>query len=125
MLPGAAPAAPAGADTEAMQRRLKELEAELKSRPDARQATNIARLEQLRERARQLQEANRADQSRIFDTYRKQGAASDPKARSELSREVGNIQMQIARRGQEQRTLGEEIAKLESELGVAAQEGRK
>lgn len=125
MLPGAAPAAPAGADTEAMQRRLKELEAELKSRPDARQATNIARLEQLRERARQLQEANRADQSRIFDTYRKQGAASDPKARSELNREIGSIQMQIARRGQEQRTLGEEITKLESELGLVAQGERK
>lgn len=116
-LPGAAPSATPGADGEGVQQRLRELEAELKRRPDARQAANIARLEQLKERARQLQEASRADQSRIFDTYRKQGAASDPKARSELNREVGSIQMQMARRGQEQKALRDEIATLEAEVG--------
>jgi hypothetical protein len=33
--------------------------------------------------------------------------------------EIGAIQMQIARRGQEQRQLREQIAKLEADLGLA------
>jgi uncharacterized caspase-like protein len=116
MLPGAAPSVP----PEAAQR-LKQLEEELRRRPDARQAASIARLEQLKERVRQMEEANRSDQMRIFETQRKYGTASDPNARAAVNREVGSIQLQIVRRGQEQKALREEIAKLEAELGPAAQ----
>lgn len=47
--------------------------------------------------------------------------ASDPNARAALNREVGSIQMQMARRGQEQKALRDEIAKLEADTGLASQ----
>jgi uncharacterized caspase-like protein len=117
--PGAVPrVTPPDSSADAMRDRVRQLEEELKNRPDQRQTANIVRLEQLNERLRQLDEANRTDQQRIFDTYRKQGASSDPNARMAISREVGNIQMQIARRGQEQAKVREEISKLTSETGT-------
>ena len=116
-LPKLAPPVPA-ADAEAMERRLKELEAELKKRSDPAQTTRLIELANLKERMRQLEVANRSDQQRIFDTYRKYGAASDPGTRAMLNREVGEIQLQMARRGQEQRTLREQIGKLETEAGL-------
>jgi len=119
VLPRVGPLAAPAPETEALQERLRELEAELRRRPDAGQTANIAKLEQLKQRVRQLEEANRADQQRIFDTYRKHGAASDPAARAALNREVGSIQLQMARRGQEQKALREDITKLASEAGLA------
>jgi hypothetical protein len=106
-----------GNETEAMRQRLKELEDELKRKSDPQQTANIVRLEQLKERVRQHEEANRSDQQQIFETYRKHGAAADPNARNALNREVGAIQMRMARRGQEQKALREEISKLEVETG--------
>jgi uncharacterized caspase-like protein len=105
-------------EIDAMQARLKQLEEQLKDKSDARQTASIVKLEQLKERVRQIEEANRADQQRIFDTRRKYGASSDPNARNELNREVGNIQLQMARRSQEQKTLKEEITKLEAEASL-------
>lgn len=81
----------------------------------------LVEITNLKERVRQLEESNRADQQKIFDTYRKYGPASDPTARASLNREIGSIQLQMARRGQEQKSLREEIAKLEADAGVAAQ----
>jgi hypothetical protein len=108
-------------DTAAMEQRLRHLEAELKRKSDPQQTTKLVELAQLRERVRQLEVANRSDQQRIFDTYRKYGPASDPNARQSLNREIGDIQMQMARRGQEQKSLREQIAKLEAESGSAPQ----
>ena len=117
--PGVVPrVTPPDSSADAMRDRVRQLEEELKNRPDQRQTANIVRLEQLNERLRQLDEANRADQQRIFDTYRKQTSATDSNARMAISREVGNIQMQIARRGQEQAKVREEISKLTSETGA-------
>jgi uncharacterized caspase-like protein len=117
--PGTVPkVTPPDSGAAAMRDRVRQLEEELKNRPDQRQTANIVRLEQLNERLRQLDEANRADQQRIFDTYRKQTSANDSNARMAISREVGNIQMQIARRGQEQAKVREEISKLTSETGA-------
>ncbi len=117
--PGTVPrVTPPDSSADAMRDRVRQLEEELKNRPDQRQTANIVRLEQLNERLRQLDEANRADQQRIFDTYRKQTSANDSNARMAISREVGNIQMQIARRGQEQAKVREEISKLTSETGA-------
>ena len=121
-LPGGIPKVmpgPPNPDTEAMQRRLEELEAEVKRKADPQQATRLAELTTLKERARQIDEANRADQQRIFDTYRKLGPAGDPAQRNALNREVGSIQMQMARRGQEQKALREQITKLETDAGLA------
>jgi uncharacterized caspase-like protein len=117
-LPKAA-AKPAGDDTEVMQRRLHQLEEELKKKSDPQQTANIVMLAQLKERVRQYEEANRQDQQRIFDTYRKYGAASDPNARNSLNREVGDISMQMAQRGQQQQALQAQIAKLEADMGLA------
>jgi predicted nucleic acid-binding Zn-ribbon protein len=78
-------------------------------------------LAQLKERVRQYEEANRQDQQRIFDTYRKYGAASDPNARNSLNREVGDISMQMAQRGQQQQALQAQIAKLEADMGLASE----
>ncbi len=111
----------ANAETEAMQQRLKQLEDELKRKSDPQQTANIVLLAQLKERLRQLDQANRADQQRLFDTYRKHGPASDPAARNALNREVGDIQLQMARRGQEQKALKEQITKLEADAGLAPQ----
>jgi hypothetical protein len=116
----AVPAPAAGSDVAAMQRRLQELETELKRRPDPAQTTRLIELANLKERVRALEEANRADQQRIFDTYRKYGAVSDPTTRATLNREVGDIQLQMARRGQEQRTLREQIGEFEKETGPPA-----
>jgi hypothetical protein len=110
-----------GADAEAMQRRLKELEAEVKRRPDPAQTMRLVDIANLKERVRQLQAANQADQQRIFDTYRKYGPASDANARMSLNREIGDIQLQMARRGQEQKALRDQIGKLETEAGIAAE----
>jgi uncharacterized caspase-like protein len=119
-MPRAAPGAP-DADNEALQQRLKQLEDELKRKADPQQTVKLVEITNLKERVRQLEESNRADQQRIFDTYRKYGPASDPNARASLNREIGSIQLQMARRGQEQKTLREEIAKLEADAGIAPQ----
>ncbi|MFM9846479.1 MAG: caspase family protein [Hyphomicrobiaceae bacterium] len=117
--PGAVPrVTPPDSSADAMRDRVRQLEEELKNRPDQRQTANIARLEQLNERLRRLEQENRDDQQRIFDTYRKQSSTNDANARMAIGREVGNIQMQIARRGQEQAKVREEISKLTSETGT-------
>jgi uncharacterized caspase-like protein len=112
---------PPGDEAEVMQRRLHQLEEELKKKSDPQQTANIVMLAQLKERVRQYEEANRQDQQRIFDTYRKYGAASDPNARNSLNREVGDISMQMAQRGQQQQALQAQIAKLEADMGLASE----
>jgi len=76
-------------------------------------------LSQSKARLQQLEDSNRQDQQRIFDTYRKAGPSSDAAARNAVSREVGSIQMEMARRSQEIRKLREQIGGLEVELGLA------
>ena len=78
------------------------------------------RMGQLKERLRQLDEASRTDQQRIFEAHRKYGPSSDPAQRTALNKEVGSIQMQMARRGQEQKALREQIAQLEADVGTTA-----
>jgi hypothetical protein len=116
-LPRPGAAAP-GADSEALQQRVRQLEEDLKTKVDPQQAVRLTELANLKERLRRLEEESRADQQRIFDTYRKHGPASDPAARAALNREVGSIQMQMARRGQEQQKLRADIARLEAEAGA-------
>jgi uncharacterized caspase-like protein len=118
-LPKAVAPVPPRADSEATEKRLRQLEEELRRKSDPRQTAKLVELAQLRERVRQIEEASKQDQQRIFDTYRKHGPANDPQARAAVNREVGAIQMQMARRGQEARALREQIAALEAELGLA------
>jgi hypothetical protein len=81
------------------------------------------KLEQLKERVRQIDVALREDQQRIFDVYNKHRKPDD-ESRHEVSMEIGAIQIQMARRGQEKAALLEEIKKLNAELGMTEAEAK-
>ncbi len=126
--PGGVPRLTPGAtapETEAMRQRLEQLEQELARKTDPNHTLTLVKLEQLKERVRQLEQSSRADQQRIFDTYRKYGAVSDANARNALNREIGSIQLEMARRGQEQKTLRAEISELEAQASPAGKGGGK
>jgi uncharacterized caspase-like protein len=113
--------APSG-NQAATEERIRQLEEEVRRKSDPEQTAKLVSLAQYRERLRQLEEANRADQKRIGDVHmrsaRSAGAPGAPTS-GDISLEIGGIQMQIGRRVQEMRKLREDIAKLESELGVS------
>jgi uncharacterized caspase-like protein len=118
MLPKTPPAAPS-TDSEALQQRIKRLEDELKRKSDPQLTVRLVELSQLKERVRQLDDANRQDRQLIGDTYRKYGPVNDPAGRMALNREISDINLRIARRGQQQKTLREQISRLEAEVGPA------
>ena len=109
--------AQAGGDQEIVQARLRAIEEQVKSKSDRTQTLSLVKLEQLKERVRQIEEAMRADQQRIADTYNQRRDRTD--SSSTLSMEVGSIQMQMTRRGLEKKALQEQIGKLSAELGMA------
>ena len=112
----------AGAENaDALQQRVRSLEDEVKGKTDAEHTTNIVALAQARERLRQLQEANQADQQKIFDKQYETGSTGDTDSRRNLSMEIGKIQMQMVRRGEQQKKLREQITTLEGKLGIAAE----
>src|SRR5262245_47281594 len=115
--PAAAPGTLPRPDADAVQRRLRELEEELKKKSDPQQTANVVALAQAKERLRQSEEANRQDQKRIFDIQ--YNSARNPKPGAETAMEIGSIQMQMARRGLEMKTLREEITRLEAALGLS------
>jgi uncharacterized caspase-like protein len=108
-------------DAEALQQRMRSLEDEVNKKSDAEQTSNIVALAQARERLRQLTEANQADQQKIFDRQYETGSSGDADSRRTLSMEIGKIQMQMVRRGQEQKKLREQITTLEGKLGIPAE----
>ena len=108
-------------DADAVQRRLRELEEELKKKSDPQQTANVVALAQAREHLRQSEEANRQDQKRIFDIQYNSGRNPKPGGGGETAMEIGSIQMQMVRRGLEMKTLREEIARLEAALGLSGQ----
>lgn len=118
-----APALPEGAQ-EVIQARLRAIEEQVKSKADREQTLALVKVEQLKERVRQLEEAMRQDQQRIFDTYNQHRPGDQPDSRHNLSLEIGSIQMQMGRRGQEKKALEEQIAKLSAELGLTPPEAK-
>ena len=82
---------------------------------------NIVALAQARERLRQIEEENRADQQKIFDKQYETGSSESTTSHNNISMEIGKIQMQMVRRGQEQKKLRDDIATLEQKLGLPAQ----
>jgi Caspase domain len=108
-----------GPDADAIQKRLRELEEELKKKSDPQQTANMVALAQARERLRQSEEANKQDQKKIFDIQYSSSRNPAPGSGANTAMEIGGIQMQMARRGQEMKTLREQIAKLEADLGLA------
>lgn len=118
-----APALPEGAQ-EVIQARLRAIEEQVKSKADREQTLALVKVEQLKERVRQLEEAMRQDQQRIFDTYNQHRPGDQPDSRHNLSLEIGSIQMQMGRRGQEKKALEEQIAKLSAGLGLTPAEAK-
>lgn len=96
-----------------LQQRLRLLEEELKRKSDPDHTAKVVELAQSKERMRQLIEANRDDQQRIFDVQR-----DTRKSGAESSSEIGRIQVRIVRRGQELLKLRARIAELEKDLGL-------
>lgn len=115
--PAGAPVAGAR-DRELIQARLRVIEEQIKSKAGRKRTLGLVKLEQLKERVRQIGEAIRTDQQRIFDARNQR--RRDTKSSKPLNREVGAIQMQIARRAVEKKALLKQIAKLNAELGQAA-----
>ena len=105
--------APSPETQELIQARLRAIEEQMRSKADRQQTISLVKLEQLKERVRQIEVAMKEDQQRIFDTYNRKDLSG-----GDLSMKVGSIQMQMARRGQEKKQLQEEIAKLKAELGM-------
>ncbi len=121
----AANGAPVSAgESEIIQARLRAIEEQIHSKSDRAQTLSLVKVEQLKERVRQLEVAMREDQQRIFDTYNRKGPSNDPDSRRNLSMEIGSIQMQMTRRGLEKKALEEQIAKLNSELSVTGEEAK-
>jgi uncharacterized caspase-like protein len=118
MLPKTAPAAPPS-DSAALQERLRQLEDELKRKPDPQITVKLVELSQLKERVRQIEEANRQDQQLVFDTQAKYGTAKDSAETMAIGREVGTIQIRMVRRNDQAKALREQIARLEKEVGPA------
>ncbi len=106
------------AEQEVIQARLKAIEAQINSKTDRQQTLELVKLSQLKERVRQLDVAMREDQQRIFDAYNSNRPSNDPDSKRNLSFEIGNIQMQMTRKGLEKKSLQEQIAKLNTELGL-------
>jgi uncharacterized caspase-like protein len=104
-----------------VQQRLRSLEDQVKKKSDAEQTGNIVALAQARERLRQIEEENRADQQRIFDKQYETGSTEDASSRTNLSMAIGKIQMQMVRRNQQAEKLREQIKTLEGKLGLPAE----
>ncbi len=107
-----------------IQARLKAIEEQVRSKSDRKQTLDLVKLSQLKERVRQLDLAMREDQQRIFDAYNRKAPANEPDARTNLSMEIGGIQMAMTRKGLEKKSLQEQIAKLSGELDMTEDEGK-
>ncbi len=108
-----------------VRQRLEQLEEELKKKSDPQHTGKVVELAQARERLRQLDEANKADQQQIFDVQYASARSTETTSRNNTSMEIGKIQMRIGRRVQEMKKLRERIAELEKDLGLPAQAARK
>ncbi len=106
------------AEQEAVEARLKAIEEQVRSKTDRQQTLGLVNVSQLKERVRQLDEAMREDQQRIFDTYDRHRADNGAEERRKLNIEIGAIQMQMTRRGLEKKSIEKQIAKLNADLGL-------
>lgn len=101
-------------DVNAANKRLKELEEQLKAKADQQSTVNLVKIENLKERVRQIDEANKETQQQMFDTFRSREPSSV------TSPQVGKLQLQMVRRNQQKAKLIDEIKQLEGTPGAAA-----
>lgn len=110
-------------DQNAMKDRLGKLEEELRNKAAAADAATAATLAQLKQRVRQLQEENRAEQDRSFRLQRENAFEQDGQKRISAFQEQSRIQNGIQRRKKDIADLEAEIAKLSG--GQKAVSGEK
>src|SRR5208337_193105 len=106
------------AEREIILARLKAIDEQMRSKSDRLQTLALVKVEQLKERVRQLDEAMKHDQQRIFDTYNRRGPSADADSGRNLSLEIGSIQIEMSRKRQQKKALQEEIEKMSKELGL-------
>lgn len=100
-------------DVQAANKRLKELEEQLKAKADQQSTVNLVKIENLKERVRQIDEANKETQQQTFEIFRSREPSSV------TSPQIGKLQLQMVRRNQQKSKLLEEIKQLEGTPAVA------
>jgi Caspase domain len=104
--------------SDALDERIKKLEAEVKRRKAAAALASNAALVELRQRLRQLEGQNRSDLDRLFRIQREQGSSRDPQTRMTANEEIGRIQIEMVRRNKDIAELKGEIDKVERDAGL-------
>lgn len=99
-----------------LESKVEQLEKELKKRTDPERAVARVRAEQLKERIRQIDEANRADQQKLFEVQRQPFRTNDSEERMKRTRDIGALQIAMVRRNQERANLAKEMEELEKSL---------
>jgi hypothetical protein len=107
-----------------MQARLRAIEEQINSKFDRKQTLGLVKLEQLKERVRQIDVALGEDDQRIHEIYKRYAFSKDPDKFRKQSDEIFAVQDQMARRREEKSTLQKEITKLNTELGVTEAEAK-
>ena len=105
-------------ETARLERRIRELERELKTKTDAADTAAAVQLAQLKERVRRLDEDMKLDMQTIFRLQRDGFKATDQQEKAKIRGEVTRIHLSMARKGQEKRKLKELIASLEKKAGI-------
>lgn len=115
---GAGPAPGSGPDAAAMEARIRQLEQQLKSRPDP---ADTQQLLILKERKRQAEEALMAARRRVSDAHLALNREKDQAGRDRAMKEVLAAQRESGQRQLEISRVNEEIATLEAKVGGSSQ----
>jgi len=115
LVPKSPPDAKGAADMEA---RIRELEGRLSRQMSPEDAEKIARLTQLKERLRQLEQGARSDQERIFELMRSLAREKTPEGRLGVQQQIGRAHVLQAQRSRERKEVADWIAKLEEETAA-------
>jgi len=111
---------PQGPDMNALQGRVRQLEDDLKKKTDSADTTRAITIAQTKARIRQVEEEMRQDQQRIFDIQVRSSREPDLQKRGNVSLEIGQVQMQMVRRGREKQELLRQLEELEGKAAAAA-----
>lgn len=84
--------------------------------PDPQLVVKQLEATQLKERVRQIDEANRTDQQRVFDVMRRQTTAKTAEERLAIGREVSALQIEMSRRNRDREKIKTELANLEAQI---------
>jgi len=101
-----------------MEARIRELEGRLSRQMSPEDAEKIARLIQLKERLRQLEQGVRGDREMIFELSRNLAKETTPEGRLNVQQRIGRAQVLQVQRSRERKEVADWIAKLEEETAA-------